>query len=281
MPRPPRCSQTNLKLYYPLDLASTLPALGLLAAVEQEAQPGTSLRVLDTCAAPGGKLLVIAGRLLGNSCGQVAPRTKGRAKPLLVATDRDQKRFNRLRQNLQIYIPAWAQERVHTNVGDAASPRTLGFPRDRPFDAAIVDAPCSSERERLLKVLHTGSPGSTKVTVGSVSWDAEMVSRNAARQMALLRTALQSVAAGGTVIYSTCALSHIENDAVVSEVLKQVSPLWQCCKGDGNPWEPAALLGLSASSQDVEATECGWRLLPDRGDGWGPIYWSILRSRVG
>ena len=187
LPKPPTCSETGLKMYYPLDLASAMPVLALVGSTSHPRA------VLDACAAPGGKFLVMAGVFLSDSL----PATK------LVAIENDAFRLSRLKQNLRLYLPKFLSKRVVVLRGDAS--RILGRAPD-PFDAILVDAPCSSERERLLRGL-----GRQK----DEPWREEKAKANSRRQVSLLRSALEN--AIGTVVYATCALSHIENDAVVQE----------------------------------------------------------------
>ena len=187
LPKPPTCSETGLKMYYPLDLASAMPVLALAGSTSHPRA------VLDACAAPGGKFLVMAGVFLLDSV-----PTK------LVAIENDAFRLSRLKQNLRLYLPKFLSKRVVVLRGDAS--RILGRVPDGPFDAILVDAPCSSERERLLRGL-----GRQK----DEPWREEKAKANSRRQVSLLRSALEN--ALGTVVYATCALSHIENDAVVQE----------------------------------------------------------------
>lgn len=188
LPKPPTCSETGLKMYYPLDLASAMPVLALV-----ESMSSPPVAVLDACAAPGGKLLLMAGVFLCQST------TK------LVAIEHDAFRLSRLKQNLRLYLPKSLSKRLTVLRGDAS--KVLNRLPDGPFDAILVDAPCSSERERLLRAL--GRKGKDE------PWREEKAKANSRRQVALLSSALRN--AIGTVVYATCALSHIENDAVVQE----------------------------------------------------------------
>eukprot|EP00747_Dinoflagellata_sp_TGD_P080381 gnl/TRDRNA2_/TRDRNA2_160866_c0_seq3.p1 gnl/TRDRNA2_/TRDRNA2_160866_c0~~gnl/TRDRNA2_/TRDRNA2_160866_c0_seq3.p1 ORF type:complete len:352 (+),score=47.57 gnl/TRDRNA2_/TRDRNA2_160866_c0_seq3:88-1143(+) len=252
LPRPPTCATTGLKLYYPLDLASALPALALLSS----AAPGWSsgslpARVLDACAAPGGKLLILAG---------------GGAR-LLAAVERDKFRFGRLRQNLRLYLPQQALARVRVELGDASNEGALR--RHGVFGAVLVDAPCSAERDRLLRAISRQSSGQgwSSTSAADMDWDARQARSNASRQKALLHGAMRR-APHGHVVYATCALSHLENDDVVREVLRTAPPGWNVARDVVHD----AGIGL-----EVEMTEFGCSLLPDRG-GWGPIYWSVLQG---
>jgi len=238
LPKPPTCSVTGLKTYYPLDLASAMPVLALLRACSS--MPSATL---DACAAPGGKFLLLAGALL---------RDRISHKTDLVAIESDAFRVSRLKQNLRLYLPDDASR--HVRVHRADSTRVLGRLQEGPFDAVLVDAPCSSERERLLRSLRRGQ--NTEV------WKLAKAQANARRQVRLLSSALQNTLPGGIVIYATCALSHIENDFVVEEVLNDR-------KNRLLPME------TDVPGVDIESTRYGWRVLPDLG-GWGPLYWAAL-----
>eukprot|EP00929_Paragymnodinium_shiwhaense_P060549 TRINITY_DN30229_c0_g1_i2.p1 TRINITY_DN30229_c0_g1~~TRINITY_DN30229_c0_g1_i2.p1 ORF type:complete len:212 (-),score=46.36 TRINITY_DN30229_c0_g1_i2:43-678(-) len=210
------------------------------------------------CAAPGGKLLILAGALL----------LAGRGARL-IAVERDKFRFNRLQQNLELYLPPELLRNVQTLNTDASSPRT--FVGMDSFDGILLDAPCSSERERLLRSKKAAGSDAAHV----VYWDGSKGKTNAQRQTKLLRTALKlgdySASSGKsecTVVYSTCALSRIENDNVVANALDR-SQDWRHCE------EP-----LQLDMRIAEQTSLGWRALPDYSDGWGPIYWSELRRAV-
>ena len=189
----------GLKMYYPLDLASAMPVLAILEATTRTQQPRV---ILDACAAPGGKFLVMAGVFLSSA-----------ADTKLVAMENDAFRLSRLKQNVRLYIPQEVSKSQLQVLGGDAS-KILGRLPDAPFDAILVDAPCSSERERLLRGM-----GRQR----EEPWQPEKADANARRQVALLRSALRN--AMGTVVYATCALSRIENDAVVQEIwFRSVTP---------------------------------------------------------
>mmetsp|Transcript_2641 Transcript_2641/g.8503 ORF Transcript_2641/g.8503 Transcript_2641/m.8503 type:complete len:210 (-) Transcript_2641:85-714(-) len=192
----------------------------------------------------------------------------------LAAAERDAFRLGRLRQNLRLYLPDRALARVRVRGGDSSSPWSPAGDGG-PYDAILVDAPCSSERERLLR-----AASRAREAPNDVPWDAVRAHANAERQIALLSTALE-LAPCGVVVYATCALSRIENDGVVARVLRR-APGWRCCGGTGDvgmaPWAPEALFdGEGSVGFSAEETTHGWRALPDRG-GWGPIYWAVLRG---
>jgi 16S rRNA (cytosine967-C5)-methyltransferase len=155
-----------------------------LAALLLDARPG--MRVLDACAAPGGKTL------------HIAQRTPEIAE--LVAADADPVRLQRVRENLE-------------RAGRDALLLTADL-RERPpslapasFDRVLVDAPCSAtgviRRHPDIKLLRR--PGD--------------IASFAATQRKILATAFELLRAGGTLIYCTCSVLPEENEAVVSAFL--------------------------------------------------------------
>ena len=158
-------------------------------------RPG--MRVLDACAAPGGK----TGHLLE------------RAPPgvTLTAADIDAERVARIEENLK------RLGRTATLVvADVSEPGT--FWDGRPFDRILVDAPCSStgviRRHPDIKLLRRAAD----------------IAQFAAGQLAILRAAASMLAPGGRLIYCTCSVLPEENELVVEQLLRdlpalQVAPL--------------------------------------------------------
>ena len=142
-------------------------------------QPGE--RVLDLCAAPGGKTTHLAA-LMGDRGEIVAvERHAGRARAVQRTAER---------------MGATSIEVLH---GDAAR-----FSTDEPFDRALVDPPCSG-----LGTLQ-GHP--------DLRWrmDPDSIERLARGQRAILAAARAAIRPGGTIVYATCTLSPAENEEVVA-----------------------------------------------------------------
>jgi 16S rRNA (cytosine967-C5)-methyltransferase len=147
------------------------------AASLLELEPGQ--RVLDACAAPGGKtghmLEVLAGT------GEVW------------ALDRDAERLERVRDNLERLRLA-----AKIVAGDAATP--ADWWDGRPFDRILIDAPCSAtgviRRHPDIKVLRRPAD----------------VDRAVALQGRLLRALWPLLAPGGRLVYATCSVLKREND---------------------------------------------------------------------
>jgi 16S rRNA (cytosine967-C5)-methyltransferase len=154
----------------------------LLAVQELGPVPGE--RVLDLCAAPGGKLSYIAQLM----------RNEGQ----LMAHDTSPERLELLKQNC-------------ARLGVTCVQILSGFPSSPPgppqFDRVLLDAPCSNTGVMRRRV--------------ELRWRIrpEEIERLRAGQLELMRQAAQVVAPGGTLVYSTCSLEPEENQAVVAEFL--------------------------------------------------------------
>jgi 16S rRNA C967 or C1407 C5-methylase (RsmB/RsmF family) len=179
--RSPVPFSNGLQVPYYLDEASVLAA-NLLPVKEGDS-------VLDMCAAPGGKTLVIASRLHGT----------GR----LVSNDRSAERRNRLLKVTRECInPAWLD--TITVTGHDAS--KWGLYETLAYDAVLLDAPCSSERH-------------VAVSQSALSqWSPSRPKRLAIAQFAFLCSALEAVKVGGTILYCTCAITPEEDEDVVAKL---------------------------------------------------------------
>jgi 16S rRNA (cytosine967-C5)-methyltransferase len=157
---------------------------GLFAAV------AAGERVLDVCAAPGGKALMYAAAAVSG---------------LLVACDARYTRVALLTETLRRGRAARAGV-VHLDP-DA------GLPFGAAFDVVVVDAPCSG-----LGTLRRDP---------DIKWrrQPDDFARFAARQVDLVRRAAACVRPGGRLVYTTCSTEPDENDAVVATVLETVPAL--------------------------------------------------------
>lgn len=249
---------SGAKTTYHMDPASLLPALAL------DVQPG--MEVLDLCAAPGGKTLILAESLFLSS-------TSGQGR--LVANEISDGRRTRLKNTIRDYVPPEFQERIRVTGYDASR---WGLNEKEAYDRILVDAPCSGDRF-FLKKLHNQQLHES---------DAEEIEdfrpgrskRLAIRQYAILASAWMALKPGGRLVYSTCAVSEVENDKVVAKLIKR-----QGVASSGEvaltvDRELSGKLGeVSAELQMVcEPTAHGFIVLPDRSGGAGPIYFSILNK---
>src|SRR5271170_3846092 len=146
-------------------------------------------RVLDLCAAPGGKTPPLV-------------RAAG-AGGMVVAADRHAHRLRAMREQFK----RLALTHVRLVELNATSPLPFGV----LFNRILVDAPCSG----------TG----TLARHPEIRWrlHPEQLTEFRTLQTALLRSALQQLAPGGRLIYSTCSMEPEENEQVVEETLRSTS----------------------------------------------------------
>jgi len=149
--------------------------------------PRPGHRVLDLCAAPGGKTAEIAFAL-GN-------------RGTIVANDVSASRMRALRGTLERLGVVNVTDTLHDGCG---FPPTAGS-----FDRVLVDVPCSAEGTLRRNPVPGGREG---------EW---LSRRYGGRQRALLRRAVALCAPGGRIVYSTCTFAPEENEAVVDAVLRE------------------------------------------------------------
>ncbi|MBN8499607.1 MAG: SAM-dependent methyltransferase [Sphingomonadales bacterium] len=160
------------------DLAASLPAR-LLGA-------GAGRRVLDLCAAPGGKTMQLAA-----------------AGWRVTALDVHAKRAGRIGENL-----ARTGLSAHVVVADA-----LGWAPDEPFDAILLDAPCTATGtcRRHPDVLHR---------IGE-----RQIAEMTGLQAALLERAASWLNPGGRLVYAVCSMERDEGEGQVASLRLQPDPI--------------------------------------------------------
>ena len=173
---------------------STLAAVELL-----DVHPGQ--RVLDACAAPGGKAARIA-RLLA---AEEPPSA-------LVALDLHEDRIGGLEATLRRLVPGMDRfVRVMAVDAAEADPEALGG----PFDRILLDVPC-------------GNSGVLRRRVDA-RWrqDPERLTRIRAAQRRILDAAPRLLAPGGRIVYSTCSIDPAENSGQIDDFLSR-NPSFRC-----------------------------------------------------
>ena len=163
--------------YYVQEESAAVPVTVL------DPRPGD--KVLDMCAAPGGKTTQIADRI-GN-------------KGSVIANEVSDQRMKSLHANIY---------RTGAFSVNALNKDGKMIPEDREFDRALVDAPCSGEGNNCRRE--------------EEEMASEQESKGLADlQLDLLEKAFNIVKEGGVVVYSTCTFSPYENENVVNQALEQ------------------------------------------------------------
>jgi 16S rRNA (cytosine967-C5)-methyltransferase len=215
-----------------------------LAALLLDVRPG--MRVLDACAAPGGKTLHILERA-GGDCD-------------LVAADSDATRLMRVRDNL---------ERCRRNatlvVADLTNGRgvdgVVAAPLARGgFERILLDAPCSAtgviRRHPDIRLLRRESD----------------IAAFAQTQLALLEYAVTLLAPGGRLLYCTCSVLPRENDAVIARFSADRQALIRVTAPD------RLLSAAGVPVPGVEVCTHGVQMLPGCEAGTDGFYYACLEK---
>lgn len=160
--------------YYVQEASSMFVAQALRQTIDMQKE----VKILDLCAAPGGKSTLLSSILNERS--------------LLLSNEVIQSRYATLVQNLI----KWGMPNTFSCSHDPADFAGLeGY-----FDAVLIDAPCSGEG------LFRKDPAA------ALEWSAEQMQRCAARQRRILAAAVALLRTGGVLLYSTCTFNPIENE---------------------------------------------------------------------
>ncbi|GAB4408620.1 MAG: SAM-dependent methyltransferase [Bacteriovoracaceae bacterium] len=209
--------------HYSLDPASAISVDQLGVVPGQE--------VLDLCAAPGGKSIIILKRL----------HLQGR----LVANDRSRDRRERLKRNLEEFLPRNSQISLNITGHDASS---WCLHEKDAYDCILLDAPCSSERHVLESPEHLSQ------------WSKGRTERLSKDQFTMLVSALDVVKVGGRILYSTCSISPLENEEIIKKLIKK---------------RAGRVKIIQSTDAYSEKNEYGNYLLPDK-SLFGPIFFCLI-----
>ncbi len=165
-------------VYYIQEPSAMAPAVYLNA--------GPGERILDLCAAPGGKSTKLAADMKGEG--------------LLVSNEIHPARARILSGNIE-------RMGIRNCIVTNESPRTLAGMWENSFDRILVDAPCSGE----------GMFRKNEDACGE--WSPEAVAGCALRQLEILSCAASMLRPGGRLVYSTCTFAPEENEGTVSRFL--------------------------------------------------------------
>jgi tRNA (cytosine49-C5)-methyltransferase len=212
-----------------------LPSLAL------DPQPGE--RVLDLCAAPGGKTAHLSELM--------------HEQGALVAVDSKEKRLRGLMSNL-------FRLGLTNAVVVASDGREL--PCGALFDRVLVDAPCSAEgnyRRRSGRLPHR---------------DARFTRYITGLQEGLLRRAIELTRPGGRIVYSTCTFAPEENEGVIDRILRD-APV-ELVPIDRSLPHAAGLREWKGVEFPPEMERC-WRLYPQHLDSGGAFVASLRKLGYG
>ena len=178
--QPARHPYYSAGLYYLQEPSAMTPAARF------PVEPGE--RVLDLCAAPGGKATALGAALQG--------------KGVLVANDISNSRAKALLKNLEVFgiSNAFVTNEVPQNLAE----RFEGF-----FDKVLIDAPCSGEG------MFRKDPAVIK------TWEEERPEYFAKLQKDILKNGVRMLRPGGKLLYSTCTFAPVENEGSISWILEQ------------------------------------------------------------
>lgn len=238
--RPGKHPYYHAGLYY-IQEPSAMAPVELLQVLPGE-------RVLDLCAAPGGKSTQIAAKLQGEG--------------VLVVNDIHSDRVKALVKNLELLG-------VTNAVVMNEKPERMLTAFQGYFNKILIDAPCSGEgmfrkEEEMMQ-----------------QWERHSVQEFASMQRELLGQAAQMLAPGGMIVYSTCTFSPEENEAQIAEFLDK-HPAFDVVPvegfGAGRPdWLRAPWCEDGAySTRAMEAVAGTARLWPHRLRGEGHFV-AVLR----
>ena len=195
--------------------------------VTGELQPGS--RVLDLCAAPGGKTTDLAASL----------RERFGDRYSLLANEVMRNRFGILRSNVE----TWGDPCVDTVSRD---PSAIG--NEPLFHAIVADVPCSGE-------------GMFRKDAQAVAeWSPKTVEFCAARSRRILSDIWPTLAPGGILIYSTCTFNHFENDDTVAWIARELG---------ADVITPKEEILRFAQNDIITTTKYGYALLPGKVPGEG------------
>ncbi|RAL26783.1 RsmB/NOP family class I SAM-dependent RNA methyltransferase [Thermoflavimicrobium daqui] len=223
-------------LYYIQDASAMSPAEAL------DPQPGE--KILDLCAAPGGKTTQIAAKMKGHG--------------ILVANEVDSKRIKALVENLE--RSGVANAVVLNEYPEHLSDRFAHF-----FDRILIDAPCSGEG------MFRKDPESAE------RWSLRSVEKCAELQLQILSSAAPMLKAGGRLVYSTCTFNPRENEQVITHFLNKYPEFELISVPQAQYYQPGRPEWVESSPSELTHTA---RLWPHHLRGEGHFV-AVLQKKEG
>ncbi|KAJ9581820.1 hypothetical protein L9F63_003889 [Diploptera punctata] len=230
---PPRRDMTDLYNYYLMDGGSLLPVLAL------DLRPAD--KVLDMCAAPGGKSYIMLQTLFPGN---------------LVCNEAVESRMKRIHSMFDQFLhnkEKWAKRLIFTNQ-DARCITDYNV-----YNKILVDVPCTTDRHSLHENDNNiFEPRRIKERLVIPELQTDILSH-----------ALKLVQPGGTVIYSTCTLSPIQNDGVVHMALQKI---WQ---------ETDIQIVVKDMTTSLKPLQCAFKFAENLGLRYGHLVLPFLPCNFG
>lgn len=237
----------------------------MLPAAVFPVSPGD--RVLDLCAAPGGKATALAAKLQGQG--------------VLVANEISASRAKALLKNLEV---SGVTNSFVTNT--TANRLAEQFPE--AFDRILVDAPCSGE-------------GMFRKDIANAkAWSMDKVRTCAKLQRDILRQAVTMLRPGGLLLYSTCTFAPEEDEGTAAyllsrypelellaipgcEMFSEGRPEYLQMTGEGKAGDPGAVFPTTGTEEtaDLSALSRCVRIFPHRNEGEGHFLALFRKKGVG
>lgn len=226
-------------LLYVMNPSSLLPPLALSRALTGIEQPS----ILDSCAAPGGKTLILADLIPAST---------------IIANELSVDRAKRLRNTLRDYH--------HEDIRILKkSAETLFKEYPEHWDAILVDAPCSSEAHVYANAHYLGE------------WAKGRVTQMQFKQLALLGGLILALKPGGILVYSTCSLTPEENEIVIQKFLKKRGDTVELLNAsDFLPEIGSHGLPCAVDSEILSKVK---RIMPDT-ESLDPMFVAVLRKKL-
>ncbi|ESZ91118.1 hypothetical protein SBOR_8482 [Sclerotinia borealis F-4128] len=202
--------------------------VSMIPPLVMDLRPG--MTVLDMCAAPGSKAAqllemvhhgeetrvqaVLKGDGSASAELELDPSDDGRATGLLIANDSDYKRSHMLIHQLKRLsspnlIVTNHDATMYPSIKLPATPENPATNRYLKFDRILADVPCSGD-------------GTTRKNVNLwKDWNPSNALGLYVTQVRILVRALQMLKVGGRVVYSTCSMNPIENEAVIASAIER------------------------------------------------------------
>jgi len=199
----------------------------LAQVLKQTTDLSKPIKVLDLCAAPGGKSTLIQSLIS--------------SKSLLISNEIIKSRVTILAEN----ITKWGAANVIVTNNE---PKDFERLKDY-FDVIVVDAPCS------------GSGLFRKDNAAIKEWSQQSVQMCSQRQQRILADVLPALKEGGTLIYSTCSYSQIENEGISDWLINEYNLSSAKIKIEQH-WN-------IIETQSPQHNACGYRFYPDKIKGEG------------